>query len=121
MNEITTTEVPERNMIINKITYGYVVQAFDTEKQQFVSQSFYAGDKVEYETEIGELLAAKGIVLPPLEAEHGTIAVFPSSEAEQQTEILRILEQGKAMTLPFDMVQPEVKIDCSAKRPAKKK
>lgn len=41
-------------MIINKITYGYVVQAFDTEKNQFVSQAFYAGDQVEYETEIGD-------------------------------------------------------------------
>ena len=31
-------------MKINKITSGYVIQVFDTEKKQFVSQEFVAGD-----------------------------------------------------------------------------
>lgn len=35
-------------MIIDKITTGYVIQKFDTEKQEFISQSFVAGE-VEYE------------------------------------------------------------------------
>jgi len=98
-------------MIINKITYGYVVQAFDTEKQQFVSQSFYAGDKVFYETRDGspvdelnfadrlnEQRCRLSYPAPPW-ATKG-----PPSEAEQQTKILRIMEQY----LPFDMVQPNL-------------
>jgi hypothetical protein len=36
-------------MFINKITTGFVVQVFDTEKQQFVSQEFVAGDQIDYE------------------------------------------------------------------------
>jgi hypothetical protein len=41
-------------MIINKITTGYVIQQFDTEKQKFVSQEFVAGDEVDWETEVGQ-------------------------------------------------------------------
>ena len=41
-------------MIINKITTGFVIQQFDTEKQKFVSQEFIAGDEVDWETEVGE-------------------------------------------------------------------
>ncbi len=40
-------------MIINKITTGFVIQQFDTEKNQFVSQNFTAGE-VEYENQNGE-------------------------------------------------------------------
>lgn len=36
-------------MIINKITVGYVVQQFDTEKNEFISQEFVAGDSVDFE------------------------------------------------------------------------
>lgn len=41
-------------MIINKITTGFVIQQFDTEKQKFVSQEFVAGDEVDWETEDGQ-------------------------------------------------------------------
>lgn len=41
-------------MIINKITTGFVIQQFDTEKQKFVSQEFVTGDQVEWETEVGQ-------------------------------------------------------------------
>ena len=41
-------------MIINKITTGFVIQQFDTEKQKFVSQEFIAGDEVDWETEVGQ-------------------------------------------------------------------
>jgi hypothetical protein len=41
-------------MIINKITVGFVIQKFDTETGKCVSQSFVAGDDVQYETEEGE-------------------------------------------------------------------
>ena len=38
-------------MIINKITTGFVIQSFDTEKQAWVSQEFVAGDEVDYEVD----------------------------------------------------------------------
>ena len=41
-------------MRVLKITTGSVVQAFDTDTQQFVEQWFQAGDQVEYETESGQ-------------------------------------------------------------------
>lgn len=36
-------------MLISKITAGFVIQIFDTEKQQFVSQEFVAGDQIDFE------------------------------------------------------------------------
>ncbi len=36
-------------MIINKITVGFVVQQFDTEKNKWVSQEFVASDNFEVE------------------------------------------------------------------------
>ena len=36
-------------MIINKITTGFVIQQWDTEKKQWVDQSFVAGDDCDYE------------------------------------------------------------------------
>lgn len=41
-------------MKIKKITTGFVIQVFDTEKNEFVSQEFVAGDTVDIETESGE-------------------------------------------------------------------
>lgn len=41
-------------MIINQITAGYVIQSFDTDKNQWVSQEFVAGDIVEFENDNGE-------------------------------------------------------------------
>ena len=35
--------------MIYKITEGYVIQHFDTEKKEFVEQHFIAGDVCEYE------------------------------------------------------------------------
>jgi hypothetical protein len=40
-------------MIINKITHGFVVQSFDTDKQEWTLQAFHAGD-CEYETGDGD-------------------------------------------------------------------
>jgi hypothetical protein len=40
-------------MIIKKITTGVVIQDFDTDKQEFVSQVFVAADQVDYEAEDG--------------------------------------------------------------------
>ena len=42
-------------MIITKITTGTVIQEFDTDKQEFVSQRFEAGDEVTYEVEGDEV------------------------------------------------------------------
>jgi len=39
--------------IIKKITYGFVIQEYDDELEQFVSQEFVAGDQVEHEDEDG--------------------------------------------------------------------
>ena len=66
-------------MKLKKITHGFVVQTFDTEKGEWVSQEFVAGDDTEYETEIGNPLRADGA-------------------AE--------LAGGEEPYLPFDMVQP---------------
>ena len=43
-------------MIVKKVTYGFVIQEFDTESEQFVSQEFVAGDQVEWEDENGNNL-----------------------------------------------------------------
>jgi len=43
-------------MIVNKITIGFVIQQFDTETSQCISQEFVSGDEVSYESENGELL-----------------------------------------------------------------
>jgi hypothetical protein len=65
-------------MLINKITTGFVVQVFDTEKGRFVRQEFTAGDQCDYEDKDGEPVDRK------------------------------LLEtDGKEAYLPFDMVQPE--------------
>ncbi len=39
-------------MIIHKVTYGTVVQVFDTETRKFVSQSFVAEPEIDPEWEI---------------------------------------------------------------------
>lgn len=38
---------------INKITEGYVIQEFDTEKEKFVGQKFIASDNVNFEDNEG--------------------------------------------------------------------
>ena len=40
--------------IVNKITYGFVTQQFDTKTGKFISQEFTAGDQVDYENKRGE-------------------------------------------------------------------
>lgn len=40
-------------MIINKITTGFVIQRWDTEKKEWVSQEFVAGDGCDYEDQVG--------------------------------------------------------------------
>lgn len=41
-------------MELRKITYGFVVQRFDSNTQECLGQEFVAGDQVEYETESGD-------------------------------------------------------------------
>jgi len=41
-------------MKINKITYGFVAQQWDTELQKWTSQEFIAGEVEDYETEDGD-------------------------------------------------------------------
>ena len=64
-------------MLINKVTTGFVVQVFDTDKGRFVSQNFIAGECA-YEDRRGKPVA------PSL-----------------------LLVAGEDATLPFEMVQPE--------------
>lgn len=59
-------------MVIQKITTGVVIQEFDTDTQQFVSQRFKAGDEVIYEvggdevnqTDFEDRLVSHGGYLP---------------------------------------------------------
>jgi hypothetical protein len=77
-------------MIINKITTGFVVQVFDTDKGQYILQEFIAGDQVDYEERVlgheGNPLGAK---------EMAKFNFGPEAEKEPY--------------LPFDMVQPIAK------------
>lgn len=40
-------------MIVNKVTDGFVIQRFDTEKKIFIDQEFIAGSSSEYEDSNG--------------------------------------------------------------------
>ncbi len=40
--------------IIKKITTGFVIQEYDTEKKEFVSQEFIAGEQVDFEDQWGD-------------------------------------------------------------------
>jgi len=40
--------------MIYKITVGFVMQVFDVEKGEFISQDFTCGDQVDYEDENGD-------------------------------------------------------------------
>ena len=72
-------------MLVYKITVGFVVQVFDTEKKRFVSQEFVAGDQCDYEDN-GELVGR---------------------------EMLEV--DGKEAYLPFDMVQPHTEDEGDAR------
>ncbi len=72
-------------MLVNKITVGFVVQVFDTEKKRFVGQEFVAGDQCDYEDN-GELVGR---------------------------EMLEV--DGKEAYLPFDMVQPHTEDEGDAR------
>ncbi len=64
-------------MLINKVTSGFVVQVFDTDKRCFVSQNFVNGECA-YEDRRGNPVDPNLLVL-----------------------------DGEEATLPFDMVQPD--------------
>ena len=64
-------------MILAKITAGFVVQHFDTDRRKFTCQSFVAGESPDYET-------FDGVPVDP--------ALFEVD--------------GKEAELDFDMVQP---------------
>ena len=64
-------------MLINKVTTGFIVQVFDTDRRCFVSQNFVPGECV-YEDRWGK-------------------PVDPSL----------LVVDGEEATLPFEMVQPD--------------
>jgi len=64
-------------MLVKKITTGFVIQTFDTDKGRFVSQEFVAGEQVDYEDTDGEAV---------------------------DSDLLKV--KGKDAYQPFDMVQP---------------
>ncbi len=66
-------------MLINKITTGFIIQVFDTDKQEWISQTFHAGE-VDYETLDGD----------------------PINFTDFEDRLV-----GKEPYLPFDMVQPK--------------
>jgi len=67
----------EGHMLINKVTAGFVVQVFDTDKRCFVSQNFIPGECA-YEDRRGKPVAPSLLVI-----------------------------DGEEATLPFEMVQPD--------------
>ena len=50
-------------MIVNKVTNGFVVQRYDTDKQKFIGQEFIAGDST-WENEFGDSLESLDIEEP---------------------------------------------------------
>ena len=66
-------------MKINKITTGFVIQTYDTDRMKWTGQEFVADDQVEYEE------AGTGAILPPA-------AIWPAAPEPY---------------LPFVMRQPE--------------
>lgn len=60
---ICRASVRKRTKTIRKITNGYVVQLYDKERGQFVSQEFIASDEVDYEDEDGKSLGDDDRVL----------------------------------------------------------
>lgn len=72
-------------MLINKVTEGFVIQVFDTDKGEYISQAFTAAGPVNYESTDGQT---------PLDLDvAGEKWNFgPEAEAEPY--------------LPFDMLQP---------------
>jgi hypothetical protein len=77
-------------MTVDKITIGFVIQRFDTEKKHYISQEFIAGDQVDYESSDGEPLTKAQ------KEELAGIGFGPSATIEAY--------------LPFDMVQPSTMI-----------
>lgn len=75
-------------MIVEKITPGFVVQNFDTEKKDYVSQNFEAGDQVSYEVDGNPLTREQ-----EEEAGDAGIGICAVANAYERY-------------LPFDMVQP---------------
>jgi len=73
-------------MKINKITTGYVIQVFDTDSKQYISQEFAAGNPVEYESQTGEI-------------------VDPVENGMQDAD-------GTEPYLPFNMIQPNSVESC---------
>lgn len=61
-------------MLVKKVTTGFVIQVYDTEKKRMVSQSFVDGDEV-WETNEGEHLEAN--------------EVFPNGEPELPIELVQ--------------------------------
>lgn len=74
-------------MLLKKITQGFVVQVFDTEKGRWTSQEFVAGDQTEYEAEDGE----------PMDC----------------LKFTELVGGGDEPYLPFDMVQPQAESTAS--------
>ena len=74
-------------MIINKITYGFVIQSFDTEKQAWTKQEFIAGDNCEYE------------------ADSQPVSSRVLCDAVTNPELVE--SEGDEPYLPFEMTQPK--------------
>ena len=51
-------------MKVKKITTGFVIQEYDVDAKEWISQEFVAGDQVEWEDENGEATAAVCDYLP---------------------------------------------------------
>lgn len=86
-------------MIVNKITAGFVVQRFDTDKGEWVSQEFIAGEECAYEDEKGEVIDGKE-VLPQPEPYLAFQMVQPNGEQ------VRFNESGEVLLGDGGVIEP---------------
>jgi hypothetical protein len=61
-------------MIVNKITSGYVIQQYDTEKKQFIYQEFVAANSCDYENLNGEAVDVEEVGMANSD---GSVPYFP--------------------------------------------
>ena len=95
---------------MNKITSGFVIQTFDTEKNVFTAQKFVAGYECTWKTMEGETLLRTPIILTPIEPVLNFDMVQPKPDVVKSTATLQTYQVGdQVMVMPSDDPSDEVK------------
>jgi hypothetical protein len=87
------------SMIVNKIVLGHVIQEFDTDTEQFISQEFIGSDDTSYESTEGDPIL--GCQLPEGIKEYLPVEMKQPDETsaeEKLREIEEVLANSKDMT-----------------------